>query len=109
MREAVAALAGALGLQEHDPCPGSHTVIRVEAIESAEAVEGLGRYLVGMIAGVVAVDLSVSQRYLGSGPEFGAELRAEIERVVGASNEILNGFRDTGAIHGSRSVSVISC
>jgi hypothetical protein len=95
MREAVEALAGRLALDLHNPCPGSHTLIRVGEIEAAEAVDALGMYLVGMIAGVVAVDLSVTERYLGIGSEFRAELRAEVERVIGASNAITNGFRDT--------------
>ena len=92
MEEAIAALAGRLALDVHSPCPGSHTVIRVADLESVEA---LGRYLVGLIAGVVAVDLIVSERYLGVGPDFAAELRAEVEQVVGASNAITDGFRDT--------------
>jgi hypothetical protein len=95
MEEAIAALAGRLALDVHSPCPGSHTVIRVADLESVESVEALGRYLVGLIAGVVAVDLTVSERYLGVGPDFAAELRAEVERVVGASNAITDGFRDT--------------
>ena len=95
MEEAIAALAGRLALDVHSPCPGSHTVIRVADLESVESVEALVRYLVGLIAGVVAVDLTVSERYLGVGPDFAAELRAEVERVVGASNAITDGFRDT--------------
>ena len=95
MRDAVETLGGRLTLEVEDPCPGSHTLIRVGQIESPEAVEALGTYLVGLIAGVVAIDLRVSERYLGVGAEFAGQLQAEVERVVGSSNEISAGFRDT--------------
>ena len=53
-------------LSVHDPRPASHTLIRVDAIEAPEEVRALGTYLVGIIAGVVAIDLSISERYLAS-------------------------------------------
>jgi hypothetical protein len=93
--EAVAVLAGAAVLDEYEPCPGSHIVIRVTGLESDEAVGALGTYLTGLIAGLVAVDLSITERYVGALPEDAGQLRSEVERVIGTSNDVADHFRDT--------------
>ena len=95
MADALESLGNRLTLEVHEPPPGSHVVIRVTGIEADEAISNLGTYLVGIVAGVVAVDLSISERYLGEGSDFATQLQREIERVVGATNALTDGFRDT--------------
>lgn len=95
LQGAVDALAGALTLEQHDPCPGSHTVIWITGLEDDEAVAALGTYLTGLIVGLVAVDLTVSERYFGVRPDDAEQLRREVERVAGSSNAVTDAFRDT--------------
>jgi hypothetical protein len=92
---ALEGLRDALTLDAHHPPPASHGVIHISGIEADQAVSNLGIYLVGIIASVVAVDLSVSERYLGAGPDYAEELRRDVERVIGATNQLTDGFRNT--------------
>lgn len=95
MSGALDGLRNALTLDVHQPTPGSHAVIHISGIETDQAVADLATYLVGVIASVVAVDLSITERYLGAGPDYAAQLRREVERVIGATNQVTDGFRDT--------------
>jgi hypothetical protein len=92
--EALAVLRNAIDLEQHDPCPGSHTVVRAAGIERLDVAVALGTYLVGVVAGAVSVDLTLSDRYLGEDLDELDQLRREVERAVGSSNDVTTTFKE---------------
>lgn len=77
----------------------SHTPIQVSGIELPEVTQGLGRALVGVLAGAVRCNIRLAAELLSVGLEDRLELLNDVTELVGANNsftreeEIL--FRDT--------------
>lgn len=73
----------------------SHTVTMVGGLEQQAAIDAFATYsLVAGIGQAIRVNLAIATEMLGSGPSFEAELRRDVDRMIGASNAITNDFRE---------------
>ncbi len=95
IEKAVAALSRIVTLESHEPPPHSHSVIHVRGLEAPDAIAALGSYLTGVVAGFVAVDLTIANVYFGPSARDADQLGREVAGVIGASNEITTAFRST--------------
>jgi hypothetical protein len=82
------ALEQQLSITNREPNPTSHRCAIVSDFDDDEQVEALGIYLTGLIAQLVKVDLEVSAWLFGENPAAIETLRANVDRTVGASNEL---------------------
>ncbi len=85
IEDAVAVLCARVRLVEA-PGPSSHTAVVADGLDSPEVAEALGRYLLGVIAGAVQMDATLSAALLPEGPDGRAELAAQVVKAVGATN-----------------------
>jgi hypothetical protein len=66
--------------------PTSHTAIVAEGLDEPRASVAVGQYLLGVIAGAVQLDGSLSAKYLPAGPADGQDLLESVLGLVGATN-----------------------
>lgn len=90
---ATVTLAARVHVESAEPQPDSHWAILVSGLDEPASVNALGQYATALIAQLVGVDLVLSAELLGDGPEFLDALRRNVERAVGADNQIDDGFR----------------
>lgn len=67
IEDAVAVLCARVRLVEA-PGPSSHTAVVADGLDSPEVAEALGRYLLGVIAGAVQMDATLSAALLPEVP-----------------------------------------
>ncbi|GAB3219279.1 hypothetical protein GCM10027447_01760 [Glycomyces halotolerans] len=68
------------------PGPASHTVLIADGIEKPAAVRALGRYLTGVVAGIVGLDARITDELLQDWTDGPAELAADLQALLGADN-----------------------
>ena len=68
------------------PGPTSHTAVVADGLDKPAVPEALGRYLLGVLAGAVQLDTSLSEKYMLSGTNGHDELDAAVRRLVGDDN-----------------------
>lgn len=66
--------------------PTTHAALVTAAIEDQSVPRALGRYLVGVVAGAVEHDATLSEELLASTPDAQAEVRDHVLRLIGADN-----------------------
>jgi hypothetical protein len=93
IEEALAVLRDQLEVEEHQPSPASHVVVRVAGAEAAECVDAFGTYLTGLVANVLSVDLRLADTLLGAHEDATQQLISDISKLVGESNVV----NDAGA------------
>lgn len=77
------------------PGPSTHVAVRASDLENPAVPPALGRYFVGLVAGIVDEDASLTEELLAVEPESVTEVRSQIERMVGVDNN----FPDTASKH----------
>lgn len=77
------------------PGPTTHVVVRAKDLENPAVPAALGRYFVGVVAGIVDEDASLTEELLATEPESVAEVRFQIEKMIGLNNS----FADKPARH----------
>ncbi len=75
--------------------PTTHVAVRASDLENPAVPPALGRYFVGLVAGIVDEDALLTEELLATEPDSIAEVRSQIERLVGADND----FSDTPGKH----------
>jgi hypothetical protein len=60
----------------------THTALAITGLDDSLVTAALGQYLVGLIAGVVQTDLTLSVALLGHGPDASEQLRQEVDRLL---------------------------
>lgn len=97
VEEAIAVLCARIHLAEVAG-PSSHTSVVATGLDDPEVASALGRYLLGVVAGAIELDASLSALLLPVGPDGAAELAAQVQRVVGSDNTFVSdqgmSFRD---------------
>ncbi len=68
------------------PGPTTHVAVRATDLENPAVPPALGRYFVGLVAGIVDEDASLTEELLATEPDSIAEVRSQVERLVGADN-----------------------
>lgn len=80
------------------PGPTSHTAVVAEGLDSAQAPVALARYLLGVLAGAVQLDTSLSEKYMLRSPDGHDEILRSVHSLVGTTNTFLTDaekrFRD---------------
>lgn len=66
--------------------PASHTAVVAEGLDDPVVAEALGRYLLGVIAGAIQMDASLSAALIPEGPAGAVEIAAQVEKAVGTDN-----------------------
>lgn len=77
------------------PGPTTHVAVRAKDLENPAVPIALGRYFVGLVAGIVDEDASLTEELLATEPDSVAEVRSQIEKMVGPNNS----FRDKAGRH----------
>jgi hypothetical protein len=95
VEQAISDLKATLVFCVHEPTPATHEVITVSGAATEAGTLAFGRYLTALVAGAVTVDLRVVEQLLGEGANYEAELRRELEAILGTSNDsISQSFRE---------------
>jgi hypothetical protein len=89
IEEALCVLDEHLHLSEVEG-PTTHVAVRASDLENPAVPPALGRYFVGVVAGVVDEDASLSEELLATEPDSVAEVRSQIERMIGPDNNFLD-------------------
>jgi len=87
VEEAVAALRERLSFSTQ--AVGSYTVIRVGGCDAPDTIPRLGRFLTGVVAQMVAIDLRLVS-YLSARLDGQAELRRDLDELLGAEGELFH-------------------
>jgi len=66
--------------------PGTHVAIHARDLENPAVPPALGCYFVGLVAGIVDEDASLTEELLAVEPDSVAEVRSQISRLVGPNN-----------------------
>jgi len=78
--------------------PTSHIAVVAEGLDEPRASTAVGRYLLGVIAGAVQLDGSLSSKYLPTGPADGQDVLESVLSLVGQTNAFVSNdeirFRD---------------
>jgi len=78
--------------------PTTHVSISAENLEHADVPRALGRYFVGVMAGAVDEDATLSEELLATTPDSAVEVRHNVLSVIGTTNRFpdkaARGFRD---------------
>jgi hypothetical protein len=97
LEEAIALLCARLHLTQAVG-PASHTAVVATGLDDPDVARALGLYLLGVIAGAVELDASLSTQLLPVGADGAAELSVQVQRIVGADNTFVSDqqvfFRD---------------
>lgn len=67
--------------------PSSHTAVVADGLDDPRASASLGRYLLGVLAGAVQLDATLSEKYMLSGADGHAELLRSVRALVGQTND----------------------
>lgn len=70
--------------------PITHTAVRAADLENPEIPPALGRYFVGVVAGIVDEDASLTEELLATEPDSVQEVRTQINKMVGPDNDFPN-------------------
>jgi len=70
--------------------PSTHIAIHPRALEDESVPEALGRYFVGLVAGIVQEDVSLGEELLAIEPDSAAEVRLQINKTIGRDNNFPN-------------------
>lgn len=84
--KAVEDLAVHLVLRKVDG-PSTHVAIVAEGLEDSEVPRALGRYLVGVVAGAVEDDATLSEQLLAVAPDSRVEVRNVVMKLVRNNND----------------------
>lgn len=66
--------------------PTSHTAVVAEGLDEPVVAEALGRYLLGVIAGAIQLDASLSAALIPEGPAGAVEISGQVEKAVWPDN-----------------------
>lgn len=67
--------------------PSTHIAIHPSDLENPGVPQALGCYFVGLVAGIVDEDASLTEELLAVEPDSVAEVRAQISRLIGPNND----------------------
>lgn len=88
VKGAIDALCASVRLVEA-PGASSHTAVVAAGLDDPGVAEAVGRYLLGVIAGAIQLDASLSAALLPDGPDGQAEVAAQVLKAVGADNSFV--------------------
>jgi hypothetical protein len=70
--------------------PTSHTAVVAEGLDEPRVAVAVGRYLLGVIAGAVQLDGSLSAKYLPTGPADSQDVVESVLSLVGETNAFVS-------------------
>lgn len=95
VQNAIDGFAASMTVEEPNPQPTSHRSFKITILEDEASVQNIGRYLVGLVLQVVSEDLRILGEAVPPDAAAWATVKADLDRLIGASNNIDADFRST--------------